>query len=99
MSDKLYEALKSLEKSIEDAAILTTKKRNDLKDSQFAFPEKRKMPIHDASHVRSAMSRFNQVKDVSESEKRSAYRKILSAAKRFGIDASGFKEKWGKKYG
>ena len=45
------------------------------------------------------MSRFNQVKDVSEAERRTAYRKILRAAKKFGIDASGFIAKYGKKYG
>ena len=97
--DNVDDLIKKLRLAIEQAAPLTTKRRNELKDSQFAYPKQRKMPIHDASHVRSAMSRFNQVTGVSDSEKRTAYRKILSAAKKFGIDASGFREKFGPKYG
>jgi hypothetical protein len=89
----------SLENAIEKAAPLTTKKRKRLEDESFAFPKQRKMPINDESHVRSAMSRFGQVKDVTDAERRTAYRKILRAAKKFGIDASGFRDKYGGRYG
>ena len=99
MGKTLDEAVHGLEEAIEIAAPLTTKKRNRLRDETFAFPKQRKFPLNDATHVRSAMSYFGSVKDVSESEKRTAYRKILRAAKKFGIDASGFRERWGKKYG
>ena len=66
----------------------------DLSASQFAFVGDKndtstwKLPIHDASHVRNALARFNQVKGLSEGQKKSAYRKILAAAKKFGIKVS-----------
>jgi hypothetical protein len=97
--EKLEAVLERLQGAIERAETLTTKKRNDLDADSFAFPKQRKMPINDASHVRSAMSRFGQVKGVSTAEKRTAYRKILRAAKKFGIDASGFQKKYGGRYG
>ena len=37
-----------------------------LPESAFAFPRLRKEPMTDASHVRSALARFNQVMDVSD---------------------------------
>lgn len=40
-------------------AKLTTKKRNDLDDSEFAGPD-RSYPIEDASHARNALSRVSQ---------------------------------------
>jgi len=83
----------------EDAAVLTTKKRNKLQTQTFAYPKQRKMPLSDANHVRSAMSRFGSVKGVSEAEKKAAYKKVLAAAKKFGVNAFGFMAKWGKKYG
>ena len=43
-------------------------------------------PLNDASHVRNAISRFNQVEGVSESERAAAWRRIKAAAKRFGVD-------------
>ena len=96
MSRDPYDGLKD---ALEKAAPLTTKKRNKLKTDTFAFPKQRKFPLNDANHVRSAMSYFGSVKDVSEAEKRTAYRKILRAAKKFGIDATGFKNRCSKKYG
>lgn len=95
----IEQKLAELFSNIEKASPLTTKKRNNLKEQTFAFPKQRKMPINDASHTRAAMSRFGQVSGVSDAEKKTAYRKILSAAKKFGIDAEGFKARWGKKYG
>lgn len=96
---KVDEAIKKLEAVLEEAKKLTTKKRNRLKDSTFAFPKKQKMPLPDASHVKNAAARFGQVTGVSESEKRTAYRKILAAGKKFGVDLTGFKAKYGPKYG
>jgi DNA gyrase/topoisomerase IV subunit A len=92
------ESITTLKAALDKAAELTTKKRNKLKEATFAFPKQRKFPINDASHVRSAMSRFGQVKDVTDAEKKTAYNKILRAAKKFGIDATGFKAKWGKRF-
>jgi len=41
-------------------AKLTSKKRESLKTSSFALPEKRAYPIHDASHARNALARVAQ---------------------------------------
>jgi hypothetical protein len=68
------------------SAPLTTKKRNSLAGSTYAFPKERKEPLNNASHVRNAIARFAQVKDVSESERGAALGKIKSAAKKFGVN-------------
>ena len=39
----------------------------------------------DATHVRDAMARFNQVKDVTDSERNLAFANIQEAAKHFEI--------------
>lgn len=67
------------------AAELTTKKRDKLGDSDFAFPKQRKEPLSDAAHVKAALARFDQVEDVSDAEKAEARRRILKAAKKYGI--------------
>jgi len=59
---------------------------NDLPESAFAFPKKRKEPMTDASHVRNAMARFNQVKDVTQNERDVAHANIKKAAKYFDIE-------------
>ena len=59
---------------------------NELPESAFAFPKKRKEPMTDASHVRNALARFDQVKEVSEEERQLAYANIHKAAKHFGIE-------------
>ena len=55
-------------------------------ESAFAFPNKRKEPMTDASHVRNALARFDQVKDVTEQERELASANIRKAAKHFGIE-------------
>lgn len=66
----------------------------DLHASDFAHvgdpqdPSTWKLPIHDADHTRNALARFNQVKGLSKEEKDAAYKKILAAAKKFGIEVS-----------
>lgn len=73
-----------------DAAKLDTKDRNDLGDSDFAFPRLRKLPLKDASHVRNAMARFNQTTGWTGEEKAAAKRKIIRKAKEYGIDVEDF---------
>lgn len=51
----------------------------------YAFPKEEKEPISDASHVRNAVARFNQVKDVTDSERDVAWKRIKTAAKKFGV--------------
>jgi hypothetical protein len=70
-------------------AELTTKKRDSLRDSSFAYIDRegeRHLPIHDADHVRNAISRFNQTDFQSKTAKHSAARRILAAAKRHDIE-------------
>ena len=65
---------------------LTTKEKNDLPDSVFAFPEQRKEPLTEASHVRNALARFNQVKGVSDEERDTAFANIKKAAEHYGVE-------------
>jgi Family of unknown function (DUF6582) len=65
---------------------LSTAEQNRMDDAQFAFPDERKEPIHDAAHVRNAIARFDQVEGVSDAERDRAWKRILQAAKRFDID-------------
>jgi len=65
---------------------LSAAEENRMSEAQFAFPEKRKEPIHDAAHVRNAVARFDQVEDVSDAERDEAWKRIKAAARRFGVD-------------
>jgi hypothetical protein len=67
-------------------AEMSEKQRDSLDDERFAFPKERKEPIHDASHVRNAIARFDQVKGVSDSERDEAWSRIRRAAKKYGVD-------------
>jgi hypothetical protein len=60
--------------------------RNALSDSTFAFPRVRKEPLNDARHVRNAIARFDQVRDVSDAERDEAFKRIKRAAGRFGVE-------------
>lgn len=71
---------------------LDTEHRDDMSESQFAFPEQRKEPLHDAAHVRNAIARFNQVKDVTDTERDAAWGRIKRAAKKFGVEMD--EESW-----
>jgi hypothetical protein len=65
---------------------LSEKQRDDLDDDQFAFPKERKEPLSNASHVRNAIARFNQVKGVSDDERDAAWRRIKKAAKKHDVE-------------
>ena len=69
---------------------LTT--RSDLPDSVFAFPRERKEPLTDASHVRNAIARFDQVEDVSDEEREQAFANIKKAAAHYDVEMS--ETKW-----
>jgi hypothetical protein len=62
--------------------------RDDLPKREFAFPKQRKEPLEDAGHVRNAIARFNQVRDVSDEERDEAWQRILAAARKFGVDVA-----------
>lgn len=67
---------------------LDQKDRDALSKKEFAFPDQRKEPLEDASHVRNAIARFNQVKDVSDAERDAAWKRILAAAKKFDVEVN-----------
>ena len=67
---------------------LSEQQRDHIDSDKYAFPKERKEPIHDASHVRNAIARFNQVKDVSDDERDAAWGRIKTAAKKHGVEVS-----------
>ena len=67
-------------------ADLSSKDRDKLPESAFAFPKERKEPLVDARHVRDAIARFDQVEDVSNKERDEAWKRIQQAAKKFDVE-------------
>jgi RecJ-like exonuclease len=67
---------------------VNTTEKNHLTDGAFAFPKERKEPLNDAAHVRNAIARFDQVEGVSDAERDQAWKRIVTAAKKFGVDVS-----------
>jgi hypothetical protein len=65
---------------------LDTADREKLPESVFAFPKQRKEPLTDASHVRNALARFDQVEDVSDEERDRAFANIKKAAEHYGVE-------------
>jgi hypothetical protein len=65
---------------------LSEAQRDKLDEDQFAFPKERKEPLNNASHVRNAIARFNQVKGVSDDERDAAWGRIKRAAKKHGVE-------------
>jgi len=63
-------------------------KRSDLPDSVYAYPKERKEPLTDASHVRNAIARFDQVEGVSDEERELAFANIKEAAEYYGVEVS-----------
>jgi class 3 adenylate cyclase len=72
---------------------LGAKERAQLPDSAFAYIDsrgQRRLPIHDASHVRNALARFSQVAFEDEGARDRARSRLLRAAKKHGIMPIGF---------
>jgi hypothetical protein len=65
---------------------LDAEHRDAIDSRQFAFPKERKEPLENASHVRNAIARFNQVEGVSDAERDAAWKRIQAAAKKFGVE-------------
>ncbi|HEV8669235.1 MAG TPA: adenylate/guanylate cyclase domain-containing protein [Candidatus Limnocylindria bacterium] len=62
-------------------------------DSAFAYIDsqgQRRLPIHDASHVRNALARFEQVAFEDDAARERARQRLLRAAKKYGIVPLGF---------
>ncbi|HEY1653368.1 MAG TPA: DUF6582 domain-containing protein [Acidimicrobiales bacterium] len=60
--------------------------QDQLQDQEFAFPKERKEPLVDASHVRNAIARFDQVEGVTEEERDQAWQRVLRAAKKCNVE-------------
>ena len=67
-------------------AKLEQKDRDDMPKREFAFPKQRKEPLEDASHVRNAIARFNQVQNVTDVERDEAWARIRAAARKFDVE-------------
>ena len=80
---------------------LSTQKRNAMPARQFAFPAQRKEPLENASHVRNAIARFDQVQGVTDDERDEAWRRIQAAASRYGVELheAGWRELFSGKTG
>ena len=74
-------------------ADLSTKQRKGLSDDAFAVPGKRKLPINDKNHIKLAWDMVDRTKGLTMSERTSARKKILAAAKKAGIDTSSWEKK------
>jgi len=67
---------------------MSTAEKDKLADGDFAFPKQRKEPLTDASHVRNAIARFDQVEGVTDADRDRARQRITAAAKRHGVEVS-----------
>ena len=65
---------------------LDTADRDQLPDTAYAFPKQRKEPLTDASHVRNALARFDQVEDVSDADRDLAFANIKKAAQHYDVE-------------
>jgi len=72
---------------------LSASERAKLPDSAFAYVDaqgQRRLPIHDEAHVRNALGRFDRVAFEDDAARERARRRLLNAAKRYGIVPVGF---------
>ena len=72
---------------------LRAKERAQLPDSAFAYIDssgRRRLPIHDAAHVRNALARFGQVAFEDDDARDQARNRLLRASKKHGIMPIGF---------
>jgi class 3 adenylate cyclase len=80
-------------RNVEDVAKLDATERAKLPDRAFAYVDatgRRRLPIHDEAHVRNALARFGRVAFDDEAARERARKRLLNAAKRFGIVPVGF---------
>jgi hypothetical protein len=73
-------------KPVDEHGELSSQERRSLPDSAYAFPGKRKEPLTDASHVRTALARFDQVKGVTDEERDQAFENLRAAARHYDVD-------------
>src|SRR6266508_231417 len=74
-------------------ARLKASDRARLPDSAFAYVDsrgRRRLPINDEAHVRNALARFDQVSFEDDAARERARKRLLNAAKKYGIVPVGF---------
>jgi class 3 adenylate cyclase len=74
-------------------ARLSSTERTGLSNRAFAYIDSRgtrRLPIHDASHVRNALARFGQVRFEDDAARERARTRLLQAARRYRIVPIGF---------
>ena len=74
-------------------AQLTAKGRAQLRNAAFAYIDskgRRRLPIHDEAHVRNALARFNQTRFEDDAARERARKRLLTAARKYGIVPIGF---------
>jgi class 3 adenylate cyclase len=74
-------------------ARLSARERASLPDRAFAYiasDGRRRLPIHDEAHVRAALGRFERIAFEDDAAREHARRRLLNAAKRYGIVPVGF---------
>jgi len=74
-------------------AKLSSRERAALPDRAFAYVDsagRRRLPIHDEAHVRNALARFDRVVFEDDAAEERARKRLLNAAKRYGIVPVGF---------
>jgi class 3 adenylate cyclase len=72
---------------------LDSRARARLPNTAFAYVDskgRRRLPIHDGSHVRNALARFNQTAFEDDAARARARQRLLRAAKKYGIVPLGF---------
>src|SRR5262245_57742795 len=72
---------------------LDARNRARLPASAFAYVDsrgRRRLPVHDEAHVRNALARFNQVAFEDDAARERARKRLLNAAKKYGIVPVGF---------
>jgi class 3 adenylate cyclase len=74
-------------------AELTARARASLPNSAFAYIDskgRRRLPINDEAHVRNALARFDRVAFEDDAARERARKRLLTAAKKYGIVPIGF---------
>lgn len=79
----IRDAKKLFKRSLTEAN-LSSKERNELKDSDFGIPSKRKYPMPDAAHVKAAIRMFNHCDPEDEAE---LARHIKAKMKKYNVSA------------
>ena len=91
MDEALISALANLPEEEVVKAVLSAATRKRMADGDFAYIDAhggRHLPIHDKDHVEKAVQLFKTTQFESQSAKAIAWRRILAAAKKFGVEVS-----------